>query len=405
MKYRLLSSMYYEDKELYLSTYLARYQSESTYKYKFDIGEDKAFVVINNNILQLVSKILKLDKEFTLKAKYLPNIALKQYTKRCIIDEIKMTNDIEGVISTRKEISEIINDIEGKKKGNRLYGLVKKYELLMEEDISLNNCTDVRELYNELVLNEVKAENIEHVPDGTIFRKDPVYVQNKTGKTIHTGLNPEIKIIETMTDCLLILNNDEFNKLVSIAVFHYMFGYIHPFYDGNGRINRFISSYLLSRELHPIISYRLAYTIKKDINRYYKNFKTVNDSKNKGEITSFVEYFLEILAESLEDLNASLFELINKLDYYKHKMNEVKKLDDSIDNNVILILFILVQNNLFGEHGLSVYEVSDVTELGQSKVRKSLNLLENMGLVIQKKESKMYIYEADLDFINDLDIK
>lgn len=262
--------------------------------------------------MQLTNRILKLDKELTLKTKHLPNIALTQYTKSCIIDEIKMTNDIEGVISTRKEISEIMNDISGKKKGNRLYGLVKKYELLMEEDIALNNCTDIRALHNDLVLNEVKSENVDHIPDGTIFRKDSVFIQNKSGKTIHAGLTPEIKIIETMTDCLQILNNEEYNKLISIAVFHYMFGYIHPFYDGNGRISRFISSYLLSRELNSLISYRLAYTIKKDISKYYKNFHIVNDGKNKGEITSFVDYFLSVLIESLEDLNKSLYERIKK---------------------------------------------------------------------------------------------
>ena len=399
MKYRLLSSIYYENLSTYNEIYEKRYNSESTYKYSFSIGDNKAFLVINNNILQSIDMILKLDKQFVLKANQLPKIALNQYTKKCIIDEIKMTNDIEGVISTRKEINEILNDIAGKKKGDRLYGLVKKYELLTEEDILLKTCSDIRNLYDELVLKEVKSDNKEHVPDGAIFRKDAVYVQNKTGKTIHTGLNPESKIIEVLTECLSMLNSKEYNMLISIAVFHYMFGYIHPFYDGNGRISRFISSYLLSRELHPIIAYRLSYTIKKDINGYYTNFKIVNDDKNRGEITSFVEYFLGVLIESLEDLNSYLYDRINRMEFYIKQVNEISNCTNNLDDREIAVLLIIVQNSLFGEHGLSVEEITGVVDVGISKVRSTLKLFENYGYVIKQQAGRKFIYDADLNMI------
>lgn len=399
MKYRLLSSIYYENLESYEAQYQQRFNSESTYRFNFSIGENKAFVVINNNILQLINSILKLDKQFTVKASYVPKIALKQYRKKCIIDEIKMTNDIEGVISTRKEINEILEDLSGKKKGNRLYGLVKKYEMLTEEEIVLNNCTDIREIYDELVLNEVAQEDSTHIPDGAIFRKDPVYIRSKTGKTIHTGISPESKIIEVLTDCLAMLRDENYNKFVSIAVFHYMFGYVHPFYDGNGRISRFISSYLLSRELHPIVSYRLSYVIKKNTDGYYKSFKTVNDEKNKGEVTSFVEYFLDILVQSLEELCTSLDERIYKLEHFEKQIGLLSTLGD-MDARIQTILYVIVQNTLFGENGLSVVELSEITDIGLSKVRSSLILLEEKNLIVPKKVSKRFVYDANLDSIS-----
>lgn len=399
MKYRLLSSIYYENLESYEVQYQQRYNSESAYRFNFSVGENKAFVVINNNILQLINSILKLDKQFTVKANYVPKIALKQYRKKCIIDEIKMTNDIEGVISTRKEINEILEDLSGKKKGNRLYGLVKKYEMLTEEEIVLNNCTDIRKIYDELVLNEVAQENSTHIPDGAVFRKDPVYIRSKTGKTIHTGISPESKIIEVLTDCLAILRDENYNKFVSIAVFHYMFGYVHPFYDGNGRISRFISSYLLSRELHPIVSYRLSYVIKKNTDGYYKSFKTVNDEKNKGEITSFVEYFLDILVQSLEELCTSLDERIYKLEHFEKQIGLLSTLEN-MDARIQTILYVIVQNTLFGENGLSVVELSEITDIGLSKVRSSLILLEEKNLIVPKKVSKRFVYDANLDSIS-----
>lgn len=398
MKYRLLSSIYYENLETYENQYQQRYNSESTYRFNFSVGENKAFVVINNNILQSINSILKLDKQFSIKANDVPKIALKQYRKKCIIDEIKMTNDIEGVISTRKEINEILEDLSGKKKGNRLYGLVKKYEMLTEEEIALSNCTDIRNIYNELVLNEVAQEDSTHIPDGAIFRKDPVYIRSKTGKTVHAGVMPESKIIEVLTDCLDLLKNEGFNKFVSIAVFHYMFGYVHPFYDGNGRISRFISSYLLSRELHPIVSYRLSYVIKKNTDGYYKSFKIANDEKNRGEITSFVEYFLDILVQSLEELCASLDERISKLEYFENQIALLSR-NDNMDARVQSILFVIVQNTLFGEQGLSVVELSEITEIGLSKVRSSLMMLEKQNLIVAKKISKRYVYDANLESI------
>lgn len=396
MKYRLLSSIYYEDLLEYENTYKKRYESESSYRYSFSISPNKAFLVINNNILNLITDILKLDKMLTLKINYLPNIALNQYNKKCIIDEIKMTNDIEGVISTRKEITEILEDFSGKTKGTRLYGLVKKYELLTQEDIDLNNCNDIRYIFDELVLNEVSAEDSLNIPDGEIFRKDSVYIQNKTGKTIHTGINPESKIIETLTSCLDMLKNENYNKLVSIAVFHYMFGYVHPFYDGNGRVSRFISSYLLSKELNPLISYKLSHTIKKNLDAYYKSFRIVNDEKNKGELTSFVEYFLGVLLDSLKDSMEYLNEKINRLNYFEKQLNLLHTSQD-IDKRELDILYILIQNTLFGEHSISVNELFDITSLGLSKIRTSLKNLESLGFVNSMKNGKKLVYEANLE--------
>lgn len=396
MKYRLLSSIYYEDLLEYENTYKKRYESESSYRYSFSIASNKAFLVINNNILNLITDILKLDKMLTLKINYLPNIALKQYSKKCIIDEIKMTNDIEGVISTRKEITEILEDFSGKKKGTRLYGLVKKYELLTQEDIDLNNCNDIRYIFDELVLNEVSAEDSQNIPDGEIFRKDSVYIQNKTGKTIHTWINPESKIIETLTNCLDMLKNENYNKLVSIAVFHYMFGYVHPFYDGNGRVSRFISSYLLSKELNPLISYKLSHTIKKNLDAYYKSFRIVNDEKNKGELTSFVEYFLGVLLDSLKDSMEYLNEKINRLNYFEKQLDSLYA-SQNIDTRELDILYILIQNTLFEEHSISVNELFDVTDLGLSKIRTSLKTLESLGFVNSMKNGKRLVYEANLE--------
>ena len=57
---------------------------------------------------------MTLDKTLLRLMQSLPSIALNQYIKTCLIDEIKMTNEIEGVYSTRKEINDILDNLKNK---------------------------------------------------------------------------------------------------------------------------------------------------------------------------------------------------------------------------------------------------------------------------------------------------
>ena len=395
MDYKWLYKIKYSDRKEYTNEYENRYNGVSTYKYGFKVGSSPAFVVINTEILQMVSRIQKLDKELLRLETVLPRLALDQYYQKCLIDEVQQTNELEGIASTRKEIKNILVK---KEDNSRLLGIIQKYQLLGTNDtIPLNNCTDIRELYNDLVLEEVKESNPDNVPDGDIFRKDNVYVKDKaSGEVIHKGLYPETSIIQSMTSLLSILDNPTYNMLINISVIHYMFGYIHPFYDGNGRMSRFISSYLLSKELEHIIGYRLAYTIKKDTRKYYKMFKLTNEDVNMGDLTPFTIYFLELIETSLSDLTRYFKDQSAKLDFYHSKILSSNMSEDNKD-----LAFILVQNTLFAFEGLSVNELSAIYKKSSSKIRTMITELDSIGILnILKK--RPYLYNANLDKINEL---
>ena len=311
-----------------------------------------------------------------------------------------MTNEIEGVISTKKDISEILERVGKSNKHKRLYGLVNKYQKLDEDEIlSITNCQDIKNIYTDLVWEEIYADNPENLPDGMYFRKNGVDIISKFNKVIHRGVMPEEEINIKMSQALYILNDEKINILIRIAVFHYLFGYIHPFYDGNGRTSRFISSYLLSKNLNVLTGYRLSYIIKENIAAYYKSFKIVNESKNLGDVTPFIINFFDIIIKVLDNLYSSLSEKLELIQYYYNiskKLSEGKK-----DNNKII--FILFQETLFGGEGISIADLITYSKISEYKIRQVISELKKLKLLEEYKIGRKPLYKFDLDKICNLD--
>ena len=302
MEFQSLYKLFAIDENKFKDIYLARYNSEATLKFFVDINGFPSFFFFHNEINTLVYKIREMDYRVNKLFESLPIVAQIQYIKKSLIDEIHFSNSIEGVVSTRKEISEILEDIESKNdKHKRFTGIINRYLMLLnDDDIKLESSIDVRSIYDEILLDEIIKDNSENIPDGDIFRKDVVNVSTTSGKVIHNGIMPESKIIQCIDKSLSFLNDESIEPMIRIAIFHYLFSYIHPFYDGNGRINRFIASYMFSKHYTKIISYRLSMTIKENLTSYYDAFKHTNDVRNRGDITTFVYEFLNIVYKAYE---------------------------------------------------------------------------------------------------------
>ena len=394
MNYIPLSKIKYSNSENYEKIYKERFESPSSEHLDFNISGNKALFIINNELLLLVSQLYELNEKLNSITKKLPNVALNQFTKKCLIDEIHLTNDIEGVYSTRKEIDEILSmAVPKSEKNNRLFGLVKKYELINSENIPLITCEDIRNLYNELVLKEVILQDKDYEPDGELFRKESAVVLNKYQKVIHEGVHPESALKEMMQQSLDFLNNENYAVFIRISIFHYLFGYMHPFYDGNGRTSRFISSYLMSKFLNPLVCYSLSYTIKNNISKYYKSFEITNDKNNRGDITPFIIEFLEIINILYKNLISTMEEKLDKLIYYgRVSLNISKEYKDDKYKNFIFVLF---QNSIFGEYGLTVPDLESAIEASQATVRKYIKRASNYLYI--EKDSHAYRYSMNLN--------
>ena len=281
-------------------------------------------------------------------------------------------------------------------------GIVSQYAMLTNNrKINISSCQDIRDLYDKLFSYDIENNDKNDLPDGKIFRAGPVSIISETQKEIHKGAYPEAKIISSMEQVLSFLETSKADPLIKISVFHYLFGYIHPFYDGNGRTSRFISSALLMNELNSLIGFRISYTIKENLSKYYKAFKICNDPKNKGDISPFVHFFLDIILESENNLHSALKDRQEKLDYYD---KIIKRLNEQTDLNTMFLYQLLLNATLFSNNGISMHELETYMEESPNTIRRRLRQIPEK-MLIRKVVGRTNYYLLDLDEIESLDSK
>lgn len=399
MAYDSLYKLFYSDSQKYKSEFQYRFNNKDTIHLNINIGESPAFILPTSEIYKLIISIERTNNDVNLICNKLPSIALNQFALRCLIDEIVLTNNIEGVYSTRKEISEILQNLSKHNKRERFSGLVSKYALLMtKNDVQLSDSNDIRKIYDDIFLDEIKENDCDNLPDGKIFRKSNVSVYSETGKEIHGGVFPESKIIITLDNALAFLNNENIDYLIRISAFHYLFGYIHPFYDGNGRTSRFISSYLLSRQLNELIGYRISYTIKENINKYYKAFKISNHYNNRGDLTPFTEMFLSIINKSMIQLKEALEEKESKFSYY---LGLIEKLPNMDSENMGNLYDVLIQAALFSNIGISIQELEEHLNVTYNTLHRRLKRIPETLLLVNQQKGKFF-YLLNLKSVDEM---
>lgn len=399
-KYRDMRHIYFENtgnREKVKSILDARYHSEATIRLPFSVGEYPAFLMFNNELVSLISSIYQANQKLERLVAALPKEAVHQFRGNMMVEEIQQTNEVENVHSTRKEIRDAIQAMNEGRTGKRFAGMVRKYDMLIaEKNIPLRSSIDIRKLYDEFILDEVVRENPDNAPDGLIFRKEITSVYSGSDQKLHDGLAPEEKIIEVMEQALSVLNDDSINSLIRVALFHYMFAYIHPFYDGNGRMTRFISSYVLSKDFDKSACLRIAFVIKDHRPKYYKMFKEANDKRSMGELTAFVTDFLLFFKQAIDDSYQSLNE--KKKRYERYRMLFARAITQQyadIPDRYRALFDVMLITELFGHPRFSIKVIADALECNQRTAR---NMLEKCGsLVYHTNEGRKYWWHINLD--------
>ena len=119
-------------------------------------------------------------------------------------------------------------------------------------------------------------------------------VSNGQNEILYTPPHGKELLHKLLVDMLEYVYNDEMfstHPLVKIALAHYQFESIHPFYDGNGRTGRILNILLLCQKeyLHYPILYASSYIIKNK-NQYYDLLQGCRQEKLHAVYRVYVDF-------------------------------------------------------------------------------------------------------------------
>lgn len=173
------------------------------------------------------------------------------------------------------------------------------------------------------------------------LREGEVSVSGGNG-IIHIGIRPQKEIIRILETSLQILNQSDIDSILYAALFHFILCYVHPFYDGNGRLARYLSQIKLSEDLKLAGVLNLSLAIRQDRAKYYKAFSEWENFWNKGYITPFVISFLELINMAMGMGLHAIEEFYHR---YNYGIKAIKKI--SHKKSEFLFLEYMHRNSLF----------------------------------------------------------
>lgn len=144
----------------------------------------------------------------------------------------------------------------------------------------------------------------------TPYREGQNVIRDARTKTI-VYMPPEAKDVPLLMKGMLDWINANVNHLSSpliAAIAHYQFATIHPYYDGNGRTARLLTTLILHLGGYDLKGlYSLEEYYARNLGAYYEAI-SIGESHNyylgraESDITKWVEYFVEGMAVSFENV-------------------------------------------------------------------------------------------------------
>ena len=343
---------------------------KENYFYLSNFYTNKEIIEINVN-QQLFDNTLKSFSIF----------AQKQIIQAYLIEEIEATNKIENIYSTKHDIFYLINKLFNSK-NNNLVSIVKTYEALLKHKYAIPlNHKDIIKIYDDLLKDMISDKD---KLDGKYYRKDHVYISDGI-KNVHKGFYPE-EIIETsMKEFIDLNNNKNLNIYERSLLSHFLIETIHPFYDGNGRVGRFLLSLNIFNNTNSYISLIISKIINENKNKYYKLLKEARDYNNFGCLNDYLIEFTKILNDGIKQEINHLLE--KRLDLEEFKISK------QYSKAEIKIINLLKEASLFSDFGITNDEIIEYTELSRRTVVSTLKKLNNDNLLNNTKISKTYYHK------------
>ncbi len=360
-----------------------RLEDLSTFRTGIDIGVGELFLASPRELSLLLDSTLRAEREVSQLWRELPGIACGAYIRNLIMTEVVSTNEMENVRSTRRQVKEALDSVEAKSdiaQGSRrqFIEFARLYLDLTDKSVSLpQTLEDIREIYDDVVAGTLREGDF---PDGDLFRAYGVDITDPSQRVAHRGVEPEDKIASMLRSMMSLAASTDMPELYSALLSHFLFEYIHPFYDGNGRTGRYLLALYVSGPLSVPTALSLSRVIAQNKGAYYKAFSITEDPLNHGEATYFVLQMMKLIREAQEDIISDLSKKQIVLDDACGRLG-VAGGEYGLSDRAAQVLFQMVQVALFGAYNeVSLRQMADHLRLTPQSARKYARELEEAGL-------------------------
>ena len=338
---------------------------------------DKSFFYYQSNeIDQLLLSLNKAQWKFDNLINSFSFFAKNQIIQSYLIEEIESTNKIENIYCTKHDIFSIIT--EGSSKPNKkLKSITNSYKLLLDENrLNISSLGSIKDTYDSLLLDCIEAKDIY---DGKYFRKEDVSISDGS-IDVHVGLSNEENINKAMNEFISLFNsNEELYKKMIIS--HILLEIIHPYYDGNGRLGRFLMSSGIYINSNSLFSFLISSCIEKEKRNYYKAFKVATDPLEFGCLNESVKIIANILVNQLTIA-------IKELEIKKEKIDNISKVNE-FTKSENKIYSLLTEASILTDFGISNKEIIQECNVSKRTLIYTLNKFENLNLLEDIKIGKL----------------
>jgi len=296
------------------------------------------------------------------------------------LQEAKDSSAIENIITThddlfREEVfPEHALNAAAKEVGH--YASALKVGFALVQNTGMLSC-------NHII--EIQATMMKHSAG---FRRLPgTELKNQeTGETVYTPPQDPREIVDLMSGLEKYINENtssDLDPLIRMAVIHYQFESIHPFYDGNGRTGRIINVlYLVLAGLLDAPVLYLSRYIVLHKTEYYDLLKRVRED---GAWEEWIMVMLNAVEETSKRTIIMIEEIRKALRDYKHTIRAKHKF---YSQDLI--------NNLFSHPYTKIELIMRDLKVGRHTASKYLDALCEEGLLTKQKiiRSNYYINNA-----------
>lgn len=219
----------------------------------------------------------------------------KKIYHESLIDEAMSSSAIEGAFSTRRRTEKLVHGVcDPITKDEKM--ILNNYKAL--KFIDKNNdviITDelIIELHNIITFGTLEEGDITER-----YRNDVVVLKDANHREIYEA--PEYERVEDLMSQLISYINEDTkeNVFVKASIIQFIFLYIHPFFDGNGRTARALSyMYLIKKGYDFFKFFSISYVVNEYKAQYYKSILKCEDEYS--DLTYFIDFNIDMMTKAV----------------------------------------------------------------------------------------------------------